>query len=96
MSKESALRISGTGYAGGTKVYVEGKDVSRALTGVTVQVGVGNVPTATLGVARATATLDIVLWDLSTELDGVKVVIPPQTRELLIRLGWTPPVEEAS
>ncbi|MFG2269128.1 hypothetical protein ACGFNY_05060 [Streptomyces chartreusis] len=89
MSKHDAasswhtLRISGPGHT--SQVELSGHDISHALTGVTLRLDAGSVPTATLEVA---------LWEVPTELDAVQVKVPDETRELLVRLGWTPPAEE--
>lgn len=79
------LRISGPGPAG--RVELSGQDISNALSGLSLRLEAGCVPTA---------TLDLVLWELPTELDTVQVKVPDATKELLVRLGWTPPAEEAT
>ena len=90
MSKHEAgpswhsLRISGPGNT--SRVELSGHDISRALSGVSLRLEAGCVPTA---------TLDLVLWEMPTELDAVQVKVPDPTKELLVRLGWTPPAEEA-
>lgn len=76
------LRISGSGLPGGTKVELDGQDVSNSLTGLTFRIGLES---------RPTAVLDIVLRDLSVAVENPGLVVPGATRELLIQLGWTPP-----
>lgn len=91
MSKHGAgpawhtLRISGPGHT--SRVELSGHDISSALTGVSLRLEAGSVPTA---------TLEMALWEMPTELDMVQVKVPDETRELLVRLGWTPPAEEAT
>lgn len=76
------LRISGSGLPGGTKVELDGQDISSTLTGLTFRIGLDD---------RPTAVLDVVLWDLSTAVENPKLVVPEATHKLLVRLGWTPP-----
>lgn len=80
--RHGELRISGSGLPGGTKVELDGQDVSSTLTGLTFRIGLDDLPTA---------VLDVVLWDLSTTVENPKVVVPEATHKLLVQLGWTPP-----
>lgn len=75
------LSISSDGI-GGT-VHLADQDISSALTGVSLKLGVGDIPTA---------TLDVLLLDLTSEVEAV-IEIPPATHDLLVQLGWTPPLE---
>lgn len=75
------LKIEGRGVKG-VRVELEGQDISPALSGLTLRCEGGSLPTATLEVA---------LWETTVSHDRVNLHIPPQTRELLTRLGWTPP-----
>lgn len=84
-NRPGSLRISGTGLPGGTKVELDGENLSDVLTGLSLQIGLDSLPTA---------TLDVVLHDLSTEVDNPTVVVPEKTHALLVQLGWTPPVGE--
>jgi hypothetical protein len=88
MSKHGArpgkLHITSDGVA--SRVRLDGEDISRALVGVRLNLGVGVLPQA---------TLDVLVHDLTTETEG-QVVLPEATRDLLVRLGWTPPAEEAT
>lgn len=80
------LRLGGTGLPGGTQVELDGVDVASLVTGLSLQIGVDELPRVTLGV---------VLHELDTELENPRIVVPDKTRDLLVRLGWTPPAEEA-
>lgn len=91
MSKHGAgsvwrtLRIGGPGHA--SRVHLDGEDISNALVGVKVHLTPGSMPMA---------TLEMALWEVPTELDRVRIEVPDETRALLVRLGWTPPAEEAT
>lgn len=80
------LRISKPEDRGGFRVEVDGYDVSRALLGMTLEINAGDMPTA---------TLRVVAEEIPTELDEMRAYLPDATKALLVRLGWTPPAEEA-
>ncbi|CAM5622444.1 hypothetical protein [Streptomyces aurantiogriseus] len=80
------LRLGGTGLPGGTQVELDGVDIASAVTGVSLRIGLTD---------RPTAVVDVVLHELDTELEHPLVAVPEKTRDLLVRLGWTPPAEEA-
>ncbi|PZT70190.1 hypothetical protein DN402_31725 [Streptomyces sp. SW4] len=79
------LRIVSTGGPG-AQVELDGENIANALTGLTLRMGVDRMPTA---------TLDLVVYDLGAEAE-VRFEVPDECRELLVRLGWTPPAEEAT
>lgn len=81
------LRISTPTDRGGQVVELDGVDVSRALLGLTLYLRGGEMPTA---------FLDVVAEEIPTELDEVRAYLPEATKDLLVRLGWTPPAEEAT
>jgi hypothetical protein len=81
------LRLGGTGLPGGTQIELDGADIASLVTGLSLRIGVDSLPEVTLGV---------VLHELDTELENPRVVVPDKTRALLVRLGWTPPAEEAA
>ena len=81
------LRLGGTGLPGGTQIELDGVDVASAVTGLYLRIGVND---------RPTAVVDVVLHEMDTELENPRVVVPDKTRDLLVRLGWTPPAEEAT
>ncbi|MFE2326127.1 hypothetical protein ACFXD5_19730 [Streptomyces sp. NPDC059385] len=61
---------------------LDGVDVTRCLKALAFQIGVDQEPTA---------TLDIVLWDVSTDAENPRLVVSEDCRKVLIHLGWTPP-----
>jgi hypothetical protein len=85
-SQPRSLRIAKPTDRAGWIVELDGHDIARALVGVTVQL---------TGDPVATATLDVVAEELPAEFGEVKAYLPDATRDLLVRLGWTPPAEEA-
>ncbi|BCM70867.1 hypothetical protein EASAB2608_06201 [Streptomyces sp. EAS-AB2608] len=80
------LRLGGTGLSGGTQVELDGVDIAPVVAGLTLSIGVDSLPTA---------VVDLVLHELDAELSNPRVVVPEKTRAVLVRLGWTPPAEEA-
>ena len=81
------LRLGGTGLPGGTQIELDGVDIAHAVTGLSLHIGVDNLPTA---------VFDVALRELDTDLEQPRVTVPDETRDLLVRLGWTPPAEEAT
>jgi hypothetical protein len=81
------LRLAGTGLPGGTRIELDSKDITCSVAALSVHVGVDHLPTA---------VLDVILHELDTELENPRVIVPEKTRDLLVRLGWTPPAEEAT
>ena len=57
------------------------------LGGLSLSLGVGEIPTG---------VLNVLLREVDTEVENPRVVVPDKTRDLLVRLGWTPPAEEES
>lgn len=86
-SQPRTLRISTPTDRGGHVVELDGVDVSRALLGLTLTVRAGDMPSV---------ALDVIAEEIPTELAEVRVYLPDATKELLVRLGWTPPAEEAT
>lgn len=70
---------------GDEHVHLAGKEISGALTGVDVQIRVGEIPQLTLHllVTKISCTL--------TEAVGLEVMLPKEAEELLTQLGWAPP-----
>ncbi|MFI6251506.1 hypothetical protein [Streptomyces sp. NPDC051016] len=81
-----SLRISTPKDRGGHLVELDGVDISNALLGLSLNVRAGDMPTV---------VLDVVAKKIPAELDEVRAYLPDATKDLLVRLGWTPPAEEA-
>ncbi|MFK0140711.1 hypothetical protein [Streptomyces murinus] len=81
-----SLRIDKSPERGGWVVELDGHDIARALVGLSVRL---------TGDPVATATLDVIAEELPAQMGEVQVYLPDATKELLVRLGWTPPAEEA-
>jgi phage protein D len=77
-----ALHISGNGLPGSTTVELDGEDITSTLKGLSLRLSTEDQPTA---------TLDVLLWETSTDLENPAIIVPDKTRELLVSLGWTPP-----
>lgn len=80
----SQLRITGGPIT--SKIELDGNDISNAVQGLKLDMAGGCIPRVELDV--------IVLDATSHEIDGVIAYIPGEARELLLKLGWTPPPEE--
>lgn len=81
------LKISTPTDRPGQVVELDGVDISRALIGLSLNIKGGEMPTV---------TLDVIAEELPTQLDEIRAYLPDATKELLVRLGWTPPAEEAT
>ncbi|MDN5750297.1 MAG: hypothetical protein L0H64_17600 [Pseudonocardia sp.] len=82
MSEVRALRIVGRGAHG--RVELDGVELQDGLLGLTLSLGHGQLPTLVLDPAVVAADVDI---------DGpVEVSVPHAARQMLVALGWTPPV----
>lgn len=81
------LRVSRAESGYGHRAELDGHDISNAILGLTVTIKGGEMPAA---------TLDVICEEIPTEADDVRVHLPDATRDLLVRLGWTPPAEEAT
>ena len=82
-----ALRINRQESGLGHRVELDGIDIANSILGLTVTITAGEMPAA---------TLNLVLDEIPTDTDEVRVRLPQETRDLLVRLGWTPPAEEAT
>lgn len=68
------------------EVHLNGQDIAHGLTGLTLTMGAGRVPQA---------TLDLLILDVTEVQDTeTRILIPDTTRDALIALGWTPPADE--
>jgi len=72
------LRGDGTGT-----VELDGRQLP-GVRAVTLSASVDKVPVL---------ELDLIAYEVTTDAEA-EVVIPDRTREALLALGWTPPVEE--
>lgn len=78
----ATLRITQSGMD--QTVQLDGVDITHALRGVTLRLGVGSLPVA---------ELDAAVYDVDTVAEGAVVHVPEATRAALVALGWTPPEE---
>ncbi|MCU1612610.1 MAG: hypothetical protein JWO98_150 [Frankiales bacterium] len=86
MSNRHTVRITANGPHA-TEVSIDGTDIRNALTGLTLRMGVGDIPRM---------TVDLLLLDVTELQDAeAQVLIPDATVEALVALGWTPPVDPA-
>jgi hypothetical protein len=80
------LQLDTTGV-GTYRLTLDGTDISNAVQAVDVSLKPGQLP----GV-----TLHLRVFEVGAgELDHSQVVIPPETVEMLVGLGWTPPSDAA-
>ena len=84
---EHAVQITGLthGYKD-LSITIDGTDISpRALAGLAITAGTDGAPRL---------TLDVVALSVP-KVDGqMEIVVPDETRKILIDLGWTPPTDE--
>lgn len=71
----------GTLGAPGAKIHLDGEDYSRAIHTYKLEQGAGELPRLTLGCHVFEGVID----------GEVDVWLTSETRELMLRLGWTPP-----
>lgn len=77
------LEITSRGVVGpASTVQLDGVDISNALRGLRLNMAVGDV---------ASAELDVMVVETTAVDIEATAHIPPEARDLLIRLGWTPP-----
>jgi hypothetical protein len=85
--KLSIVPPKGGGLTVGTRYRVYLDDVQVFPTGVRIDMGNHREP--------PTVTLDVPVYAAErVDLDDPMVLIPDSTRDLLIRIGWTPPAPE--
>jgi hypothetical protein len=74
------IELDGSGRG---RVVIGGQDISGALRGIVVRGGVGEAPRL---------ELDLDVFDVTRlESAEMEILIPDDTRDALIALGWTPP-----
>lgn len=78
MSKHTVRLTSGGGPT--ASLFLDGEDISRSVVAVDIS-------------ASARDGVGVQL-QLSVEIADVDAWLPDETRNLLIRMGWTPPDEE--
>ena len=67
-------------------VELDGEDISSAIRSMTLDVEAAQPPTV---------HLNLVVFEIETDLGETRIHITDSTVDLLKRLGWTPPAEEA-
>lgn len=80
------VRISSDGRGAGV-VEVDGHDISKAVRSVIIELEAGNRPRVELDVAAF--FVDVF------ELEDPRILISGDVSAALVRLGWTPPADEA-
>lgn len=83
---KSTLRISRRAGGVGHHVELDGHDIANSVLGMSLEFKAGH---------ETTATLHLVLDEIPAETDEARVHLPDKTRDLLVRLGWTPPQDDA-
>lgn len=81
----SRVKITGDGLPGSTGIHLDGHDVARTVRALTLSLGPDRLPSVELDV--------LVFGEMELDVEGAQVLLPEATRELLVRLGWTPPAE---
>jgi len=81
-TKARSMRITTRGATG--TVEVDGVDLSTGVRGLTVKLGVGQLPKV---------ELDLIVLELDLDSDDTRLIIPEATRAALVALGWTAPEE---
>ncbi|WP_201296775.1 hypothetical protein [Nocardiopsis sp. FR26] len=77
--------LVGPGYQD-TRITIGDTEVSaQALTGLTLRAEAGDTPRL---------TLDVLALDVTKVGGQMEILIPDETRALLVELGWTPPASE--
>jgi hypothetical protein len=72
---------------GRARIEVNGHDISNAVSGMDLRLRPGEIPEL---------NLDLRVLDVSSvDSAEVEVFIPSQVHDALVKLGWSPPQEEA-
>lgn len=91
MTNEHSIRLESInpGKKIGHRLYIDGIDISQQVLGMnlSIQADQGNVPEL---------VVRILPHNLSIDVDAFSVHLIEENHELLVRLGWTPPPEEAA
>lgn len=67
-----------------TSVEINGEDISASLVGLRLDMGVDQLPVV---------HLDIVGADPEVDLEVAEAIVNDRCREVLDKLGWTPPAD---
>ncbi len=86
MSKRHTVRLVSEGGAL-ARLFLDDEDISRSVSAVDIHASARDG----IGV-----NLHLVAAPLAVDLTDVEVWLPEETRNLLIRMGWTPPEEEGT
>jgi hypothetical protein len=74
------------GFGTGSRVEIDGHDITNAVRGLTIHGEAGSL---------ADITLDLLILDVTEMQDEhARIFIPEETRAALLALGWTPPPDE--
>lgn len=82
MPKQYTFSVGPGEKPGSTKVALDGNDISKLVTGVTVTYAVGELPRV---------DLDVLVFVAGSAADLAQVHVSDETKMLLMKLGWTPP-----
>lgn len=80
------FEVSGQPCTDSCKIKLNGEEIQRSLSGLTIR---GDASDPTFDVELRVRVFE----DLRFETQWANVTIPNETRDLLIKLGWTPPAE---
>lgn len=86
MSQHRITITPGEPKPGFARIELDGHDIGNAVTHASVRFRPGDLPNVTLGLAAELGPID----------GDAQVWLPPETREALIALGWTPPAQPES
>lgn len=82
--KLAITQLDPTGYS----ITVDGHDISTALTEISVAMRAGQ---------HTEATLNLRYIDVTEVQDTeTRILVPGETRDALVALGWTPPADETN
>lgn len=85
MTDHHTVSVALTEHGTHGRVYIDGTEL-QGIRGLDLKARVGNV---------ATLELDLITYE--AEVDGdLRVIVPEETRQTLVVLGWTPPTAEAT
>jgi hypothetical protein len=68
------------------KVFLDGEEISSAIRSISIEAEAWQAPVV---------SLELAVFEIESVVDQTKIHIADSTVDLLKRLGWTPPAEEA-